>query len=100
MGRGIAQVALASGHPVHLVDPDEAQLKAAESDVTARLSRKDPAASALVKARLHTSPTSPTHRRTPPRWSSRPSSSALTSSRRFCGAPQNTSDLVPPTMRS
>lgn len=54
MGRGIAQVALASGHPVHLVDPDEAQLKAAGSDVTARLSRKNPGASALVEARLRT----------------------------------------------
>ncbi|WP_326574342.1 3-hydroxyacyl-CoA dehydrogenase [Streptomyces sp. NBC_00481] len=54
MGRGIAQVALASGHPVHLVDPDEAQLKVAGSDITARLSRRDPAAPALVKARLRT----------------------------------------------
>lgn len=54
MGRGIAQVALASGHPVHLVDPDEAQLKVARSDITARLSRRDPAAPTLVKARLRT----------------------------------------------
>ncbi|WP_326686204.1 3-hydroxyacyl-CoA dehydrogenase [Streptomyces sp. NBC_01795] len=52
MGRGIAQVALASGHPVHLVDPDAAQLAAAESEIITRLTRKDPAAGALVEERL------------------------------------------------
>ncbi|QYX76621.1 3-hydroxyacyl-CoA dehydrogenase [Streptomyces akebiae] len=54
MGRGIAQVALASGHPVHLVDPDKRQLDSARSEIAARLGRKNPAASAQVEARLLT----------------------------------------------
>ncbi|MEU2686866.1 3-hydroxyacyl-CoA dehydrogenase [Streptomyces hygroscopicus] len=54
MGRGIAQVALASGHPVCLVDPDAAQLDAARTEITARLSRKDPTAPALVGEHLAT----------------------------------------------
>ncbi|MER5435819.1 3-hydroxyacyl-CoA dehydrogenase [Streptomyces sp. NPDC002588] len=54
MGRGIAQVALASGHPVCLVDPDAGQLDAARSEITARLGRKDPTAPARVEERLTT----------------------------------------------
>ena len=46
MGRGIAQVALAAGHRVSLVDPDRSQLQAATAEVVKRLTRKDPAAAA------------------------------------------------------
>lgn len=42
MGRGIAQVALAAGHQVSLVDPDSAQLAAAVADIGQRLSRRHP----------------------------------------------------------
>ncbi len=43
MGRGIAQIALAAGHRVSLVDPDPDQLRAASVDVQKRLERRHPA---------------------------------------------------------
>jgi 3-hydroxybutyryl-CoA dehydrogenase len=54
MGRGIAQVALAAGHEVVLVDPAAAQLAAAAADITSRLLRKRPDAEELVATRLRT----------------------------------------------
>ena len=42
MGRGIAQVALSAGHEVSLIDPDEAQLQAAVTDISQRLARRHP----------------------------------------------------------
>jgi 3-hydroxybutyryl-CoA dehydrogenase len=52
MGRGIAQVALAAGHHVTLVDPDAKQLATAEADILARLGRKNPDAAIAAKERL------------------------------------------------
>ena len=47
MGRGIAQVAVAAGHPVSLVDPDRGQLDAAAADI------RDPAAAQAPRDRRH-----------------------------------------------
>jgi 3-hydroxybutyryl-CoA dehydrogenase len=54
MGRGIAQVALAAGHEVWLVDPDAGQLVAAETEIRKRLARKRPDAGQVVDSDLHT----------------------------------------------
>jgi 3-hydroxybutyryl-CoA dehydrogenase len=57
MGRGIAQVALSSGHRVNLIDPDEAQLRAAADDIAQRLARRQPETVARLDhlLRAHTS---------------------------------------------
>jgi 3-hydroxybutyryl-CoA dehydrogenase len=52
MGRGIAQVALAAGHQVILVDPDRAQLTSAAEDIMARLERKSPGLGTETAGRL------------------------------------------------
>ena len=54
MGRGIAQVALAAGHVVWLVDPDAGQLAAADKEIRTRLARKRPDAGQVVDSHLHT----------------------------------------------
>ena len=54
MGRGIAQVAVASGHLVALVDPDQVQLDAAVDDITRRLAKKDQRLGQAVAERLTT----------------------------------------------
>ena len=54
MGRGIAQVAVAAGHPVSLVDPDRGQLEAAAADIRARLQRRHPEIAATLDTRLRT----------------------------------------------
>ena len=54
MGRGIAQVALAAGHRVSLVDPQEAQLRAAAEEITQRLTRRHPAVAARLDQLLGT----------------------------------------------
>jgi 3-hydroxybutyryl-CoA dehydrogenase len=52
MGRGIAQVAVAAGHRVSLVDTDSDQQRAATAEIARRLSRNEPDAAAMVEARL------------------------------------------------
>ncbi len=52
MGRGIAQVAVAAGHPVSLVDPDSNQLASARDEIAARLSKRDPRGLEKVDRRL------------------------------------------------
>ena len=52
MGRGIAQIALAAGHPVTLVDQQPAQLTAAREEIVRRLSRAGDKAVDSVRARL------------------------------------------------
>jgi 3-hydroxybutyryl-CoA dehydrogenase len=52
MGRGIAQVALAAGHLVTLVEPDSAQLESAANEIVTRLERKSPGAGKAAEARL------------------------------------------------
>ena len=52
MGRGIAQVAVAAGHRVSLVDPDSDQQRAATAEIVRRLSRNRPDAGAMVAAQL------------------------------------------------
>lgn len=54
MGRGIAQVALASGHQVSLVDPDTNQLQAAVDDITQRLAKRHPDIAADLDRHLGT----------------------------------------------
>src|SRR5690242_10620747 len=54
MGRGIAQVALAAGHAVSLVDPQESQLRAAADEIAQRLSRREPALAARLDELLGT----------------------------------------------
>ncbi|KQU28490.1 MULTISPECIES: 3-hydroxyacyl-CoA dehydrogenase NAD-binding domain-containing protein [unclassified Rhodococcus (in: high G+C Gram-positive bacteria)] len=54
MGRGIAQTALAAGHPVYLVDPQQAQLTAAAEDIEARLAKRHPAIAASLDSLLTT----------------------------------------------
>ncbi|BDH56538.1 3-hydroxyacyl-CoA dehydrogenase NAD-binding domain-containing protein [Tsukamurella sp. PLM1] len=54
MGRGIAQIALAAGHTVSLIDPQPAQLLAARSDVAARLTKRHSEIAAALDDRLHT----------------------------------------------
>ena len=54
MGRGIAQVALSSGHPVSLVDPAAGQLASAVDDISARLARRQPETVALLDELLTT----------------------------------------------
>src|SRR5690349_19167047 len=54
MGRGIAQVALAAGHRVNLVDPVEAQLEAAGADVSMRLARRHPEIASTLDTRFGT----------------------------------------------
>ena len=54
MGRGIAQVALAAGHPVSLVDPQQAQLEAAATELAARLAKRHPEVAANLDAQLGT----------------------------------------------
>ena len=54
MGRGIAQVALACGHGVSLVDPDANQLRQAVDDVTQRLARRQPERAAELDRLLST----------------------------------------------
>src|SRR5690242_21714570 len=54
MGRGIAQVAVAAGHPVSLVDPDSGQLAAAVTDIRTRLERRRPEVAAALGTRLRT----------------------------------------------
>jgi 3-hydroxybutyryl-CoA dehydrogenase len=52
MGRGIAQVAIAAGHEVSLVDPDAAQLDSAKKEILARLTKQDHSAGETVDHRL------------------------------------------------
>ena len=54
MGRGVAQVALATGHRVSLVDPDANQLGAAVDDISQRLSRRQPETVAQLDRMLST----------------------------------------------
>ena len=54
MGRGITQVALAAGHAVALVDPEQHQLDAAIEDVLLRLRKIDSAVAASAAGRLST----------------------------------------------
>ena len=54
MGRGIAQVALAAGHRVSLVDPEPAQLDAARAEIARRLERRHPEIAAALDDRLLT----------------------------------------------
>ncbi|KQT93500.1 3-hydroxyacyl-CoA dehydrogenase [Marmoricola sp. Leaf446] len=54
MGRGIAQIALAAGHSVALVDPDSAQLHAAATDIGSRLARRHPDVAGRLGELLHT----------------------------------------------
>ncbi len=54
MGRGIAQVALAAGHPVSLVDPQDAQLASATEEIERRLARRAPTIAADLSDRLQT----------------------------------------------
>ena len=54
MGRGIAQVAVAAGHPVSLVDPDTGQLAAAVADIRSRLQRRHSEVAATLDSRLRT----------------------------------------------
>lgn len=54
MGRGIAQVALAAGHRVSLVDPSGEQLAAAVKEIESRLLRKFTDATTLLAEMLHT----------------------------------------------
>ncbi|OZE24510.1 3-hydroxyacyl-CoA dehydrogenase [Rhodococcus sp. 05-2254-6] len=54
MGRGIAQTALSAGHSVTLVDPQEAQLKAATDDIGTRLAKRQPAIAASLDSLLNT----------------------------------------------
>jgi 3-hydroxybutyryl-CoA dehydrogenase len=54
MGRGVAQVAVAAGHPVSLVDPDSGQLAAAVADIHSRLQRRRPEIAASLETRLRT----------------------------------------------
>jgi len=57
MGRGIAQVALSSGHRVNLIDPDDNQLRSAVDDISQRLARRQPEIAARLDHLLgrHTS---------------------------------------------
>ena len=52
MGRGIAQIAVAAGHQVSLIDPDARQLSAAKDEIGARLSKRDPDAAQTVSRGL------------------------------------------------
>ncbi|TDO51611.1 3-hydroxybutyryl-CoA dehydrogenase [Kribbella sp. VKM Ac-2527] len=52
MGRGIAQIAVAAGHAVSLVDPDAGQLQAAVADIRSRLNRKHPELATDLETRL------------------------------------------------
>ena len=52
MGRGIAQVALAAGHQVSLVDPMESQRRSAVADIASRLQRRHPQIAASIEDRL------------------------------------------------
>ncbi|OZC61953.1 3-hydroxyacyl-CoA dehydrogenase [Rhodococcus sp. 15-725-2-2b] len=64
MGRGIAQTALAAGHSVTIVDPQEHQLVAAAADIEARLTKRHPALAADLESALTTCtsiPLSPRH---------------------------------------
>ncbi|WP_270889632.1 3-hydroxyacyl-CoA dehydrogenase [Pedococcus sp. 5OH_020] len=54
MGRGIAQIALAAGHRVSLVDPAADQLAAAAEDIAQRLSRRQPEVAAALPTQLST----------------------------------------------
>ncbi len=54
MGRGIAQVAVAAGHLVSLVDPDRGQLDAAAADIRTRLQRRHPEIADTLGTRLRT----------------------------------------------
>ncbi len=56
MGRGIAQTALAAGHPVSLVDPAESQLTSAFDEIASRLTRRSPHIAADLHGRLGTYP--------------------------------------------
>ena len=52
MGRGIAQVALAAGYQVSLVDPQESQRNSAAADIASRLQRRHPEVAAAIESRL------------------------------------------------
>ena len=54
MGRGIAQVALAAGHSVSLVDPQNEPLLMAVRDIESRLLRRHPTIAAELSTRLGT----------------------------------------------
>ena len=54
MGRGIAQVALAAGHHVSLIDPQEDQLRAAADDISTRLARRQSDIAVPLDERLGT----------------------------------------------
>lgn len=54
MGRGIAQIAISAGHEVSLVDPDDAQLRAASAELLTRLSRKHEDAEQILNRRFNT----------------------------------------------
>ncbi|MEU4453069.1 3-hydroxyacyl-CoA dehydrogenase [Nocardioides sp. NPDC023903] len=54
MGRGIAQIALAAGHRVSLVDPQEDQLHAARQEISKRLARRRPELAAALGEHLGT----------------------------------------------
>ncbi|RZL76522.1 MAG: 3-hydroxyacyl-CoA dehydrogenase, partial [Rhodococcus sp. (in: high G+C Gram-positive bacteria)] len=54
MGRGIAQVALAAGHRVSLVDPQESQLRSAAEEIAARLVKRHPEIATTLDERLTT----------------------------------------------
>src|SRR5690242_6462510 len=54
MGRGIAQVAVAAGHVVSLVDPDPGQLAGATADIRTRLQRRHSEIAENLDASLRT----------------------------------------------
>src|SRR6188508_998899 len=52
MGRGIAQVALAAGYKVSLVDPQESQRNSSAADIASRLQRRHPEVASAIESRL------------------------------------------------